>query len=101
MISRVAGTTTFRRASACSQNSPRYSVSGLLRNLEFNWALSLLLHDDSSGRDLVSVANVENPQFDQVTCAKFRVDCPIEQGEIPCHVYQLQTNSDGPYISKL
>jgi hypothetical protein len=47
-----------------------YRVSGLFRDLELNWPMRLLLHDDGSCCDLIAMADVEDAQLEQVTCAK-------------------------------
>jgi hypothetical protein len=49
-------------------------------DLELNRPLGLVLHDNGARRHLVAVADVPDPEADQVAAAQLAVDPEIEEG---------------------
>ena len=86
------------QASVCN---PRLNCRPrLLRDLELHGALSLLLKNNGPTRNIVAVRDISDAQFYQVACSQLAVDRQIEQGQIADSSLKLQSNSDGPDVSK-
>jgi hypothetical protein len=75
-----------------------YRPSRCLSDFELDGAPGLLLHDGGAGSDSGSIANVTDPQFDQITGAKLAVDAKVEQGKVAGTALDLKTNSDSPDV---
>jgi len=52
----------------------------LLSDLELNWPLGLLLHDDRASGNAIAMKNVAYPEFHEIAGAKLRVDGEVEKG---------------------
>jgi len=52
--------------------------SGLFCDLELDWPLGLLLHDDRTSRDAITVCYVPHPQLDQIARPQLAIDCQVE-----------------------
>jgi hypothetical protein len=64
-------------------------IPGGLGDLELNWALGLVLHDDGARRHLVAMAHVPYPEGDEIAATQFAVDPQVEEGEFtdpPLHL---------------
>ncbi len=71
-----------------------------LGDLELHRPLRLLLKDDRALGDMVAMGNVPHPKSNQVACSQLAVDRQVEQGQIADSSLKLQSNSDGPDVSK-
>jgi hypothetical protein len=49
-------------------------LAGLLGDLELNWTLGVLLHDDRAGANAIAMRNVSNAQPDQIASAQPAID---------------------------
>jgi hypothetical protein len=65
-------------------------IPGGLRDLELNWALGLVLHDDGARRHLVTMTNVSNLQGNEVAATQLAVDAQVEQRELAYPVLHLK-----------
>lgn len=77
------------------------SVSGSGRDLELNWALGLVLHDDGSGGHLVTMRHITHFERNQVSSAKLAVDAEVEECELTDPTFHLKTYSQGPDVLHL
>jgi hypothetical protein len=76
-------------------------LTGLLRDLELDRSLSLLLHDGGSRGYVASVTVVLHLQSRKVARSKLAIDCEIEHCEFPDVRRHLQSRSDCPNCSEL
>jgi hypothetical protein len=56
----------------------------LLGDFKLHRALGLLLHDDRSRADAITMRNVSDAQPDQIASTQLAVDGQVEQCEIAC-----------------
>ncbi len=57
------------------QTNPVYDrFPGLLGNLELYWTLRLLLHDDGTSGDSITVRHVAHPKSDKATGSELAID---------------------------
>src|SRR5690606_7677095 len=77
------------------------ALTGLLRNLELNRTLGLLLHDGGSRGHVASVTDVLHLQSREIARSKLAIDCDIEHREFPDVRRHLKSRSDCPNFSEL
>ena len=73
----------------------------LLCDLELHWTLRLLLHDDGTRGDSITVGHIANPQSHEVASPQLAVDSQVEQGEFAATVCDLEADSDRPDLFEL
>lgn len=66
-------------------------LSGDCRDLELNWALGLVLHDDRSRGHLVTMGHVTDLECNEVAFAKLAVDAEVEACELLDPAIHLKT----------
>lgn len=74
-----------------AENDPRLQgFPGNSRDLELDWALGLVLHDDGSRGHLVTMGNVTDLDCNEVASAKFAVDAKVEECEFADPAFHLK-----------
>ena len=74
--------------------------AGGLSDLELDGALCLLLHDDGSCCDPLTVGDIADTKLYEIAAAQFAVDGQIEQREFALAITQLEPDSNGPDIAQ-
>ena len=74
------------------------SEAGLrvLRDLKLNRARGFLLHDDRTRGNPVAMADVSNPELDQITGSQLAVITQIKQCQLTRSMPELQANANCP-----
>ena len=70
--------------------------ASLLRDLELQRPLCLLLHDHGASRNALAMADVADSQRHEIARPKFAVDREVEEGELPHAFPNLQADADSP-----
>src|SRR5690606_8869081 len=69
-----------------------------LSDLELNWALRLVLHDDGARRHLATMAHVPYPESYEIAAAQLAVNAQVEEGEF-AHTSSIWSRTRSAQIS--
>jgi hypothetical protein len=83
-----------RESGALDQS--RYSVTGLLGDLELHRSAGLLLHDRGSRGHTDPMSDVAHAEPHKVAAPQFAINCQVEKGKIPGSFSELQPDPNGP-----
>ena len=72
-----------------------HCLSGGRCSLKLYRLRCLLLHDYGAGGHAIAMADVSDPQANQITCSEFAVQAKIKKGQFPSPVPQLKSNANG------
>jgi len=82
-------------------NPSHKRMSGAFRDLKLDRTLRLLLHDNSAAQYAVTVAEIPDPQRDEIATAELAVYCQVEERPVTGFVGELEPDSDGPNFALL
>lgn len=83
----------------CSLFDPRLQrVSGCSRDLELDWALGLVLHNDGARGQLLPMADVANLEGYEVASAQLAIDTEVEECELADPPLHLKADAQCPDI---
>jgi hypothetical protein len=72
-----------------------------LGDLKLDGALGLVLHDDGARCDLIAVADVADPQCDEVATPELAVDAQVEERQLAHAVLHLEPHPKCPDVLEL
>ena len=76
-------------------------VTGDCRDLELNWALCLLLHDNRTRSHLIPMTDITHLECNKVTPPQFAVNAEVEECQLSNASFHLQTHTQSPDLFDL
>jgi len=74
------------------------TLAGLFAQFKSDWPSRLLLPNRCAIRRISAGGDILDSDGDDITAAKFAVDCQIEHGEIPSAPFDLEFRPDRPDV---